>query len=203
MAKWLQAGFPTHFSFSTLPPTAHPTPSPNTPFYLFISLFFLYKSLSFLPLSNAPSFIHRLSPLFYRENWSNIPLSSFLLLGKQWMVVTVLLCLAVFMVFAMRFTQKDFTFGERACVGPAQYYGHCMLCSNSLTSLSLSHILIFNTSVPWLEYPIIYDIRSKPHRITSPTGTKGKRSIMVPWKRASPVKRTMKKEPKKKKKKRK
>lgn len=27
--------------------------------------------------------------------------------------------------------------------------------------------------VPWFQYPIIYDVRTKPHRITSLTGTKG------------------------------
>ncbi len=27
--------------------------------------------------------------------------------------------------------------------------------------------------VPWFQYPIIYDIRAKAHRFTSPTGTKG------------------------------
>ena len=27
--------------------------------------------------------------------------------------------------------------------------------------------------VPWFQYPIIYDIRTKPRRISSPTGSKG------------------------------
>lgn len=27
--------------------------------------------------------------------------------------------------------------------------------------------------IPWFQYPIIYDIRSKPRRISSPTGSKG------------------------------
>ena len=27
--------------------------------------------------------------------------------------------------------------------------------------------------VPWFHYPIIYDIRSRPHQISSPTGSKG------------------------------
>jgi len=33
--------------------------------------------------------------------------------------------------------------------------------------------------VPWFEYPIIYDIRSKPHRITSPTGTKDLQMVTI------------------------
>jgi prohibitin 2 len=37
----------------------------------------------------------------------------------------------------------------------------------------LNGLSFLTFSVPWFEYPIIYDIRSKPHRITSPTGTKG------------------------------
>lgn len=28
--------------------------------------------------------------------------------------------------------------------------------------------------VPWFQYPIIYDIRARPKRIQSPTGSKGK-----------------------------
>lgn len=28
--------------------------------------------------------------------------------------------------------------------------------------------------VPWFHYPIIYDIRAKPKKLTSPTGSKGK-----------------------------
>ncbi|KAM7428511.1 Prohibitin-2 [Porites harrisoni] len=27
--------------------------------------------------------------------------------------------------------------------------------------------------IPWFQYPIIYDIRSKPRKIVSPTGSKG------------------------------
>lgn len=27
--------------------------------------------------------------------------------------------------------------------------------------------------VPWFQYPIIYDIRSKPRKLSSPTGSKG------------------------------
>lgn len=33
--------------------------------------------------------------------------------------------------------------------------------------------------VPWFQYPIIYDIRSKPHRISSPTGTKDLQMVNI------------------------
>jgi len=29
--------------------------------------------------------------------------------------------------------------------------------------------------VPWFQYPIIYDIRARPKRTSSPTGSKGKK----------------------------
>lgn len=33
--------------------------------------------------------------------------------------------------------------------------------------------------IPWFQYPIIYDIRSKPHRISSPTGTKDLQMVNI------------------------
>jgi hypothetical protein len=35
-----------------------------------------------------------------------------------------------------------------------------------------------NCSIPWFHYPTVMDIRSKPHRISSPTGTKGMLNCM-------------------------
>ncbi|KAK6634840.1 Prohibitin-2, subunit of the prohibitin complex (Phb1p-Phb2p) [Polyplax serrata] len=33
--------------------------------------------------------------------------------------------------------------------------------------------------IPWLEYPIIYDIRSRPRKISSPTGSKDLQMVMI------------------------
>lgn len=33
--------------------------------------------------------------------------------------------------------------------------------------------------IPWFQWPIIYDIRSRPRRIGSPTGSKGKPMLLV------------------------
>lgn len=33
--------------------------------------------------------------------------------------------------------------------------------------------IVFIYRIPWFQYPIIYDIRSKPRKIISPTGSKG------------------------------
>lgn len=33
--------------------------------------------------------------------------------------------------------------------------------------------------VPWLNYPIIYDVRSRPHKITSPTGSKDLQMVNI------------------------
>lgn len=42
--------------------------------------------------------------------------------------------------------------------------------------------------VPWFQYPIIYDVRTKPHRITSLTGTKGRCIHILPrWLAARPL----------------
>ncbi len=41
-------------------------------------------------------------------------------------------------------------------------------------------LVTYAISVPWFEYPVIYDIRSKPHRLTSPTGTKGMPAAALP-----------------------
>ena len=35
-------------------------------------------------------------------------------------------------------------------------------------------IILLMFRIPWLQYPIIYDIRSRPRSISSPTGSKGK-----------------------------
>ena len=40
-----------------------------------------------------------------------------------------------------------------------------------LISAIMSFVICFR--VPWFQYPIIYDIRAKPRKITSPTGSKG------------------------------
>lgn len=33
--------------------------------------------------------------------------------------------------------------------------------------------------VPWLQYPIIYDIRSRPRKISSPTGSKDLQMVNI------------------------
>lgn len=34
-------------------------------------------------------------------------------------------------------------------------------------------IIVIIVRIPWFQYPIIYDIRSRPRKIISPTGSKG------------------------------
>ncbi|KAG8429181.1 hypothetical protein GDO86_018116 [Hymenochirus boettgeri] len=36
-----------------------------------------------------------------------------------------------------------------------------------------------HTSVPWFQYPIIYDIRAKPRKISSPTGSKDLQMVNI------------------------
>lgn len=38
---------------------------------------------------------------------------------------------------------------------------------------SQTTVFLFLFRVPWFQYPIIYDIRARPRKITSPTGSKG------------------------------
>ena len=37
--------------------------------------------------------------------------------------------------------------------------------------------LISSYRVPWFQYPIIYDVRARPKKVASPTGTKGNISV--------------------------
>lgn len=38
---------------------------------------------------------------------------------------------------------------------------------------SQTTVFLFLFRVPWFQYPIIYDIRARPRKISSPTGSKG------------------------------
>lgn len=51
-------------------------------------------------------------------------------------------------------------------------------CSISFSQISKLHCdinfgWIFFGRIPWFQYPIIYDIRARPRKISSPTGSKG------------------------------
>lgn len=42
------------------------------------------------------------------------------------------------------------------------------------------HLSILNFDrIPWLQYPIIYDIRSKPRKVSSPTGSKDLQMVNI------------------------
>lgn len=40
-------------------------------------------------------------------------------------------------------------------------------------------ITFYNFRIPWFQYPIIYDIRARPRRITSPTGSKDLQMVNI------------------------
>lgn len=37
----------------------------------------------------------------------------------------------------------------------------------------------FSNRIPWFQYPIIYDIRARPRKISSPTGSKGRSGHLI------------------------
>lgn len=48
-----------------------------------------------------------------------------------------------------------------------------MKCKNARKVGSQTTVFLFLFRVPWFQYPIIYDIRARPRKISSPTGSKG------------------------------
>lgn len=64
-----------------------------------------------------------------------------------------------------------------------QYSLHvdCILVHIFICFVFLIFFFAYLCRVPWFHYPIIYDIRSRPRKISSPTGSKGKQSDGCLW----------------------
>ncbi len=60
---------------------------------------------------------------------------------------------------------RVFTFCFSPMIFALQYYDFIENCYKEKK--------LFLLRIPWFQWPIIYDIRSKPRRISSPTGSKG------------------------------
>ncbi|XP_008401102.1 prohibitin-2-like [Poecilia reticulata] len=59
--------------------------------------------------------------------------------------------------------------------------GHRAIVFNRIGGMEMNTVLAegLHFRVPWFQYPIIYDIRARPRKISSLTGSKGQRSFSV------------------------